>query len=249
VRAGEDLLFAIELASPEVADDEVTLQSSDPAAIEVPAAVTIPKGERHFAFNARTLRPGNIEVIASLSGARIITPVRVTGLIVSEVFYKPATGDTNGLQWIELANQSNVPLDLSAYSIGAGTTDFMQTRLDLPLTIPARGCIVVGGPESSPANRSPIFALPRDLAPDLSLGTDQTAGVGLFAAAGMSATARPVDAVVYGAGNSTLHGPDGQIAPVWSGSAAGGSLRRVTDSVWAKTAAPTPGVCEILDAH
>ncbi len=57
----------------------------------------------------------------------------------------------------------------------------------------------------------------------------------------MSPTARPVDAVVYGGSNATLRGPDGQIAPVWPGSSAGGSLRRVTGGIWAKSATADPG--------
>jgi hypothetical protein len=36
---------------------------------------------------------------------------------------------------------------------------------------------------------------------------------------------------------------------VWPGSAPGGSLKRMTDNVWAKSNTPTPGVCEILYSH
>jgi hypothetical protein len=95
----------------------------------------------------------------------------------------------------------------------------------------------------------PTFALDTDLEPNLELGTTQAAGVGLFVAAGMSATSRPIDAVVYGGTNTTLRGPDGQIAPVWPGSAVGGSIKRMTDSVWTRSTTPTPGVCEVLYAN
>jgi hypothetical protein len=248
VTVGKDVLLDVEIASPEAADVVIELASSDAAALSVPATATIPAGQRHVTFSAHTLRPGNVEVSAALSGARIITPVRVTGVVLSEVFYSPATGATDGLQWIELANTTDQPIDLSGYSLGAGTSDFMRTRLSLPMTIPARGCIVVGGPESGPANYNPYFEVAQPLSPSLSFGTDTAAGIGIFAAATMSTTARPIDSVVYGGPNTTLRAPDGQIAPVWPGSTPGGSLRRVTESIWAKSALPTPGVCEVLDS-
>jgi hypothetical protein len=249
VRAGEDLVFNLELATAQDHDMVVSLSSSNSDALEVPATVTVPKGETNLAFSARTRKPAQVEVTAAYDNARVITPVRVGGLVLSEVFYKPATGATDQMQWIEIANQSNVALDLSSISIGAGVTDFMRTRLGLPMTIPARGCIVVGGPESSPANHMPYFNLTQDLNPDLSLGGDKAAGVALFTTSEMSATARPLDAVVYGGANQQLRGPDGNVAPVWQGSAPGGSIKRLTDGVWSKSSNPTPGVCEVLDAH
>jgi hypothetical protein len=250
VRAGEDFVFAVELAGPEPTDVEVMLQSSD-TALEVPASITIPAGQLIGTFYGRTRRPAQVDVSASLNGATVTTAVHIAGLVVSEVFYKPATGATDQLQWIEIANQTDVEMDLSGYSLGAGTTDFMRTRLDLPTTIPARGCIVVGGPESGPANYSPTFAVTRDLAPDLDAGGTQAAGIGLFdtTVAGMSPTSRPIDALVYAGENTMLRGSDGELAPVWPGSSPGGSLRRVTDTVWAKSTYPTPGICEVLNAH
>lgn len=248
-RAGEDVLLDVELASPETTDVQVELTSSAPDSLSVPSQVIIPAGSRHASFRAHSGRPGNAEVTAALSGAKLISSVRVTGVVVSEVFYNPATGVTDGLQWVELANTSNVAIDLSSYSLGGGTADFMQTRLPLSGTLPAHGCIVVGGPESSPANHNPFLDLARNFSPNLSLATSQAAGLGVFTTAGMSPTARPIDAVVYGGPNASLRGPDGQIAPVWPGSAPGGSLRRITNSIWAKSSAPTPGICEVLDAH
>jgi hypothetical protein len=251
---GEDVTFDIELASPEATDVAVALQSSDPLAIEVPASVTIPAGARKISFNARTRRPAPVEVSATLNGARIITPVRVTGLVLSEVFYNPATSSTNGLQWIEIANTSNVSIDLSGYSIGAGTTDFMRTRLSLPMTIGPRSCIVVGGPQSSPANYDPIFTVAQDLSPDLGMGGERAEGIGLFATgpAGIGPTSRPIDVVVYNGQNMTLRGPDGEIATVWQGTQPGRSLKRQSDTFWSQStffSPPSPGNCEIINAR
>jgi hypothetical protein len=247
VRAGQSVTFDAALNAPEQDDVVIALQASDAAALEVPPSVTIRAGQQHASFTARTRRPGSFEISAAMSDERISAPIRITGLVISEVFYNPANG-ANNLQWIEIANQADVPLSLAGYSVGAGTSDFMRTRLALPMTIPARGCIVVGGPVSSPANYFPTFALAADFNPNLDLGTTQAAGVGLFITSRMSPTAVPVDAVAYGGTNMTLIGPDGQIAPVWPSSDPGGSLKRLSDSVWIKAAVPTPGTCEVLNA-
>jgi hypothetical protein len=250
VRAGKDFVFAIELAEPEQTAVTVEIAASDASAIDVPATVTIPAGELYGTFTARARKPAQVEVTASLQGATIITAVRVTGLVLSEVFYNTATGATNKLQWIEIANQTNIPLDLSGYSIGAGTTDFMTTRLGLPTVIPAGGCIVVGGPESRPANHSPNLDLAEDLTPDLSIGGSHAAGVALFATpvTGMNPNLRPLDVLVYDGENRNLRGPDGELAPVWPGSGSGGSLRRKSSNAWAPSWYPNPGTCEVLNA-
>jgi hypothetical protein len=249
VRVGQDYAFDVILASPEATAVTVALSSSDIAALTVPASVVIPAGQVRASFVAQARRPGHFEISASMDGARVMAGALVTGAVISEVFYNSATGNSDKLQWIEIANPTDMDLDLSGYSLGAGTSDYMRTRLGLPLTIPARGCIVVGGPDSVPANYLPTFALAQDLEPNLELGNVQAAGIGLFTTAGMSPTARPLDAVVYGGTNTMLRGPDGQIAPVWPGSTVGGSLKRMTDSVWTRSANPTPGVCEVLDAN
>ena len=249
ISAGQDLTFAVQLASPESTDLVVDLVSTDAQSLQVPATIKIPKGQTLVSFNAHAVRPGNYEVSAEMNGTKLIRPIRVTGIVVSEVFYNSASGATDGLQWVELANVSNVPLTLTDYSLGAGTADYLSTRLSLAsVTIPARGCVVVGGPTSAPENYSPVFALSANLTPDLGLGITQAAGIGLFRTNGLSATSRPLDGVVYGGTNTTLIGPDGQIAPVWPGSAPGGSIKRMTDSVWTKSTAPTPGNCEVLNA-
>ncbi len=251
VRAGEDFVFAIELASPEPTDVTVEIAVSDASALQAPASVTIPAGELYGTFSARARKPAPVDVTASLHGATLTTAVSVSGLVLSEVFYKPATGATDKLQWIEIANTSNIAIDLSGYALGAGTTDFMTTRAALPTMIPAGGCIVVGGPQSGPSNHSPSFAVAQDLTPDLSLGGAQAAGIALFATtvAGMNPTLRPIDVLVYDGANRSLRGPDGEIAPVWPGSAPGGSLRRKTDTVWAPSWNANPGTCEILNAN
>lgn len=247
VRAGQSVTLDVALAAPEDTDVEVKLRSSSAAALAVPASVTIRAGQLHAAFTAQARRPGSFEITAALDGAQVTAKVRVTGLVLSEVFYNPRSNG-NTLQWIELANVSDVPLSLSGYSLGAGSSDYLRTRLALPLTIPARGCVVVGGPTSSPVNYYPLYALTADLDPNLGLGLEQAAGVGLFDTMIPTASTLPIDTVVYGGMNEALRGPDGELAPVWPASASGGSLERVNDTVWTRSSQPTPGVCEVLHA-
>lgn len=249
--AGEEYLFEVSLQSPEVEDLAVALRSSNPGALEVPASVIVPKGETSVIFSAHSRRPGHAEVTASVSGASATAQARVGGLVLSEVFYQSATGAAGDLQWVEIANQSEVPLSLEGYSLGAGVDSFLDTKVTLPAQIPARGCVVIGSGHSSPANASPEFDYKADFDPDLGLGGDRAAGIALFASgiASLAPSSRPVDTVVYGGQNSTLRGPDGELAPVWPGAAPGHSLRRLTDTVWTRSGYPTPGNCEVLLAH
>jgi hypothetical protein len=254
VRAGQDVTIAIELLEADRSDLEIALASSDVTALEVPASVRVPAGQRFASFVAHTRRPAQVEVSASMAGTTISRPIKIRGLVISELFYNPATGMfPNQLQWVEIANESNVAIDLSKYSLGAGTNDFLRTRLNLPMTIPARGCVVIGGPESSPANHSPVFSLAQDFSPDLQVGGSMAAGISLFSTTvegmAMTPTMRPLDVLVYGGDTTVLRGPDGNIAPIWQGSIPGGSIRRVTDNIWEPTTAPTPGTCEILNAQ
>ncbi len=253
VRAGQELTMMVELAKPEPADVDVALTSSDASALTVPASVRIPAGATHATFNATALRPAHVEVTASLHGARVIRPIRVTGLVISELFYLPGTGATgDDLQWVEVANLSDEEVDLTGYRLGAGSRDFMETQAALPMTIPARGCIVIGGTQSVPTNYLPPLAVIHNFTPDLGTGRDEVSGIGLFATGqGISPTLRPIDVLVYGdenTANNSLNGPDGNLAPVWQGSAPGGSIRRVNDTIWTPSSVPTPGVCEVFNA-
>lgn len=251
VRAGGEFAFAVEIAEVETTDVSVAITVSDDTALEVPSTVVIPAGEKQGFFLGRARRPAPVDISASLSGATVTTRVQVTGLVISELFYQSATGGSaDQLQWIEIANQTDSAIDLSKYSLGAGTTNFTTTKVALPMMIPARGCIVVGGPDSNPVNHLPFIDLKLDLVPDLGNGGMQAEGLALFASSMADiSTSRPLDVLVYAGSNSNLRGPDGQIAPVWPGSDPGGSLRRITDKVWAKSSAPTPGNCEVLGAH
>jgi hypothetical protein len=220
----------------------------------VPASVKVRAGQKMATFTAQARRPAQVDVSVTHAGARLIRPVRITGLVISEVFYSKA-GDSNGFQWVEIANDSNITLDLSSYTLGAGNASFMETQLPLSGTIPAHGCIVVGGPQSNASNGSPSFALTKDFEPDLDAGMAKAAGIGLFATgtSGMTPTLRGIDVVVYGAAgveNTSLRDRDGQLAAVWAGAAAGNSLRRVNDTIWQPTTDPLdvrPGTCEVLN--
>lgn len=248
VAAGATVTFDVELEKPAPKDFAIALTASDPTALDVPPSVTIAAGATRAAFLARALKPAPVVVTAMLEGATATARISVSGLELSEVFYRPATASPTGLQWIELANRTDEAIDLASYSIGAGQADYLATRIDLPLSIAPHGCVVIGGPISSPDNHSPTLALATAFSPALGLGGAQASGVALFAvpAAQLTSSTTPVDAVVHSGTNASLRGPDGELAPAWPSAPAGGSLRRVTSSGWATTSAPTPGACEVL---
>jgi hypothetical protein len=250
VRAGEGLVFEVELAAVETTEMVITLDASDATVLQVPMSVVVPAGKTRASFTVSALRPGFAEVNASVADATVSSEVRVTGLVISEVFFESAAGGQVG-QWIELANQTNKPINLSQYSIGAGKTDYMRTRVELPMYIQPGSCVVVGGPLSDESNHYPYFDLATTLTPSLGLGGAQANGVALFASpmASLNPTSRPIDTVVYGGSNTTLNGPDGQLAPVWPAAMPGGSLVRVAGNVWAKTSTPNPGNCVVYGAH
>jgi hypothetical protein len=264
VRAGQDVTFAIELVTAEATDIEVSLASSDPQALAVPRSVKVRAGSKTATFTAQARRPAQVDVSLTHAGARLVRPVRITGLAISEVFYSK-DGDLNDYQWVELANNSNVSLDLSNYVLGAGKMNLRETKFPLSGTIPAGGCIVVGGKKSDASNGSPLYALAQDFHPDLFAGMQEAAGIGLFNVVRdengnivkdsedkpVPAT-RGIDVLVYGAPgvvNTVLYDRDGQtLAPVWPGAAAGQSLRRVSDTIWQKSSEVRPGICEVLNA-
>ncbi len=170
--------------------------------------------------------------------------------LLSEVFPNAVGGD-DGLEWVELHNPTATPLDLTGWSLGSGGADYTYSTLDLHGVIPAFGCFLVGGPNSSQANGSPELDLPVDFDPDIQNGGPTADGLALFheRAEALTRWSVPVDAVVYGDHNDHgLLGPDGEPAattyPPPRGD--GTSLARVSMGSW-DISPPTPGVCLPLE--
>ena len=176
-------------------------------------------------------------------------PAQARPLVLSEVLVNPEGVDSSQ-EWVELYNPNPFAVDLSAFSLGNGGTDYTYSLFQLDGEIPAGGCWVVGGPDSLENNYFPRFAggMDKDFDPDFQNGGRGTAdGVALFAvpAAGVTSELLPLDAVLYnGANTSGL--PDERGFP---GAvdldllASGASAERVSAHGWAEQGAPTPNDC------
>lgn len=172
------------------------------------------------------------------------TPAAMGTLSLVEVLYD-VVGSDDGFEWVMLQNTSTVPVDLSTWSLGAGTSAWTYTVAQLSGSVAPGACFVVGGPSSSATNGSPVLSQPFHFAPNLPNGSTSYAGVALFdtPAASLAASSLPVDAVVFGSGNTTLKGPDGSIrASDSAGAAPGRSLRKISATSWSAQS-PTPSVC------
>ncbi len=165
-------------------------------------------------------------------------------IALSEVFYD-ATGSDDGFEWIELHNESNAPVELSGFSLGWGGSTYLSGSVALAGVVAAGGYFVVGGPESSLDNASPVFDLAVDLEADLQNSGTTADGVALFDVPieELLAETVPMAVVLYGTENSSgLIDETGLPAAVDVADAPGGnSIERGVDGVWRVQEAPTPG--------
>jgi Lamin Tail Domain len=163
---------------------------------------------------------------------------------LSEVFYD-ATGADDGFEWIELWNESDTPVELAGFSLGWGGSTYLSGGVALSGVVAARDYFVVGGPESTPDNASPVFDLAFDLEGDLQNSGATADGVALFDVPVEEVTAEtvPLAAVIYGDENSSgLLDETGLPGSANVADAPGGSsIERGIDGVWRVQEAPTPG--------
>lgn len=165
-------------------------------------------------------------------------------ILLAEVMYDP-TGSDDGLEWIELANATQTALDLSSLTLGAGGGDYTNTLVQLTGVIPAGGTFVIGGPDSTPDNGTPIFDLVVDFSPDLQNSGTTADGVALFnlPISRITETSVPIDAVVYGETNlDGLIDETGMANPPEVGDApSGASIERLDlAGEWIIQTTPTP---------
>jgi hypothetical protein len=162
---------------------------------------------------------------------------------IVEVFYDAANADDE-LEWVELWNAGDVPVDLSSWSLGWGGSTWVAGQLALAGVIDPGARFVVGGPVASPDNAEPAFDLAADFDPDLQNAGSTADGVALFdvPAGDVTEERLPVSVVLYGGENTSgLVGADGAIAGVDVADApAGSSIERGADGIWRAQPAPTP---------
>jgi hypothetical protein len=230
---------------------EVAIDSSDPS-VMAPSSVHVPAWGRSARFQIGGTRPGSLALSFTTGSDVLQKPAVIEGLALSEVYYQPSEPGP-GQQWIEVANIGDAPIDLSRFSIGAGSSSYGVTRVALgDRMLPPAGCLVVGGPFNLPVEDpgSLLFVRPVELSPLLATGDVAAAGVGLFdAPIGMVAPgALPFDAVVYGAANTNqLPAGGGGIAVPVPGAPTGASLERTANG-WTVQHTPTPGICRLPHA-
>jgi hypothetical protein len=232
VAPGATATYTLELSQPVASDGAVIrLASSDAEALALPATIDVAPGATSATFTARALRPGRVTVTATLGSTSKSSVTTIGGLLLSEL-YTGTAGHTSN-QWVEIANLSDVAIDLSKFSLGAGRADYTATRVPLDVVVPPRGCVVIGGPTV-------------DFSPDLGVAQSEANGIALFdvVAAKITAATVPYDALVYGGDNNTLLDPSGQLAQVVAAAPAGGTYFRASER-WTTQPFGTPGICEV----
>jgi hypothetical protein len=171
--------------------------------------------------------------------------VPVGAVLLTEVLYD-ATGSDDGLEWVELYNASDLPIDLSTMSLGAGGSDYTSTLVQLSGLVEPGETFVVGGPISTADNSNPTFDQAVDFVSDLQNSGSEGDGVALFGvrASRVTAATVPVDAVVYGPNNACglIVETGSTNAPEVGDAPAGPSIVRVTVAgAWQIQSSPTPG--------
>jgi beta-lactamase superfamily II metal-dependent hydrolase len=210
----------------------------------------------------RTDLEGTIEFVSNADGALCyrtsknpsyecpIGTVQPTeqSLVLAEVYYDNAEPSSdNGYEWVKLYNASDEELVLDDYALGWGGSSYAYGTLQLAGRLPAGGCWLVGGPESSAANGSPVYDQSLVLTPNLQNGGDTADGVALFKlqADEIGDSSIPIDAVLYGTNNASgLLGAGGGVALPHVGTApAGSSIRRSSSELWELNSSPSPAEC------
>ena len=244
--AGEGISFTVTLTGPAPERGQVVALDLESGALSAPVQVAVPAGATVASFDAYALRPTSRFTLRAHTGESAKEVVlRIGGLDIAEVMADPIGGDDQ-LQWIKLHNRTKLPINLSGYRLKAGQRDYDLIDVGLTGTIPANGCVVIGGPTQSGTNSAPTFMQAVDFAPDLPFAGSQAAGFALFdsTASPISGVPTPVDTMLVGATNtSELLGPDAEIAiPYCATPAPGTSALRTGPSTCAQ-AVMQPASC------
>jgi hypothetical protein len=197
IAPGTAPVYTVSFTQATVADSTLQLVSSDPAALLVPASIPVPGGSTSITFEAEALKMANVTVTATLGTTSHSATSTIGGVVLSEVFVG-AANNTDQRQWVEISNLTDAAIDLSGYSLGAGQSDYLTTRVQLGFTLPPRGCAVVGGALLGPAQ--PPYDQVAHFQPNLGLGDTGANGVALFDVKvdRMTAQTLPFDTLVYG---------------------------------------------------
>ena len=224
---------------------EVTVSTSDLALLLAPDIITMPAGTLRTTLTVNALAIGDATLTFTTAAGSVTLTVTIAeslprGLILSEVLYD-VTGTDDGLEWVELLNDTAAPIDLSGYKLGYGGGSYAAATYNLTGTIPAGGCIVVGGTQSTAANFTPVYAQALDFNPDIQNSGTRSDAIGLFAG---TVGSTPLDKVIYGTSNDDgFLDPTGAVSAVDVGDANANSSIERTSTGWRIQVAPSPGNC------
>jgi hypothetical protein len=187
----------------------------DTAAMSAPVQVVVPAGATSTRFEAYAIRPtARFQLRAITADGSKDLMLRIAGLEIAEVLSDPI-GDDDQLQWVKLHNTGHVPIDLAGYQLKAGLGSYDLVSVPLAGSIPAGGCVVIGGPIQSGLNSEPLYSQIENFTPDLPHSAIQAAGFAVFdsSASLVGGIQTPVDALIVGANNEAkLLGPDAEIS-------------------------------------
>lgn len=224
---------------------DVTVTTSDLALVLAPDIISMREGTTRTTVTISALAIGEATVTFATEAGSVVLTVTVAealprGLILSEVFYD-VTGTDDGLEWVELLNDSSAPIDLSTYKLGYGGGTYATATYALTGTIPAGGCIVVGGTQSTAANFLPVYTQAQDFNPDIQNAGTRADAIGIFNG---TVGTTPLDKVIYGGSNDdSFRDPSGAVSAVDVADAnANSSIERISTG-WRIQAAPSPGNC------
>jgi hypothetical protein len=247
INPGQQANATIVLTAPAPASGvSVSLTATDATVLALPSAVFVAGGQTSGTFAISGLRPGHATIQATTGGGTATLGELVAGLSIAEVFYND-TQYSDGEQWVRLYNWTSATIDLSQYSLGAGTASYMETMAQLTGSIAPGGCFVVGGPTSNLYNGAPVYSEVLHFLPNLPMGGSSGAGLALFSvpASNIAAATVPVDALVYGDANAAgLLGPLGTAAAPATEDAIAGTSLLLQNGVWTDNLAPSPGACQ-----
>jgi len=244
---GEAIVFTVTLDQAAPEGGQVIALDLDTTAVSAPVQVLIPAGATSTRFEAYALRPtSRFPLRARTADGSKELVLRVAGLEIAEVLSDPI-GVDDQLQWVKLHNRGYLPIDLAGYRLKAGQSNYNLVSVELTGSIPAGGCVVIGGPLQSDLNSEPLFSQVENFSPDLPLAGAQAAGFAVFdgGASLVGGIETPVDAMLVGAGNDArLLGPDAEIAAPHCGAPLPGMSSLRTGPGTCVQASMQPRACE-----
>jgi hypothetical protein len=243
--AGETISVTLTLDRAAAKDGQMIMLDMDQSVLSAPRQMMVPAGQSSIKFDAYAQRPTSRFTVRAHAGQSTKDLVlRIGGLEIAEVLANPM-GTDDQAQWIKLHNKTSLPIDLNNYRFKAGQGSY-TVNAGLSGTIPAGGCVVIGGPIQSGGNAEPVYSQAFDFVPNLPYGGTQAAAFAVFDnnTAPVNGVATPVDTMLVGSSNAAgLLGADAQIATPGCATPAEGMSAQRTGASTCAAAQMQPNTC------